>query len=373
VSGQRTLGISANTTTNDRGEYRVSGLQPGDYFVQAVAMIDRSEPLTPTFYPGVLDEVAAVPINLKAGMEAGGLNFSLSSDATYTIRVRVLAPANLASQRVTVALTRNPADMAIAIQPSTGNAPIAFEKLRRGAYTLSARTAEVSSEPSRTFFGSKTVIVADEDVDAGTITLEPGIDLSGKIVSPAPLNTAPLRVNLTAMDARVTPALQLVGADETFHVPNLARGTYRVSLAGLPDTLFLESVGYSARSATDMTFTLETEAAGPVELRLNGPAGVVQGVVRNATNAIVPNAQVVLVPSPARRANPEFFRTALTDRNGVFTVRGVPPDEYSALSWLKVDPGAYHDPEFLRGVENRASKASVKPGSVTDLNLSVIP
>ena len=370
-NGQRTLSIASNSVTNDLGEYRISGLGPGDYFIQAAAMIDRSEPLAPTFYPGVLDEQAAVPITVRAGTEAVGLNFSLSSDPTYTIRVRVLVPANIAPQRVIVALTsKNLSAVPASTQAQIGNTPIAFEKLKRGAYVLSARISEDTGGFSRAFFGSATVVVADDDVDAGTITLEPGIDLFGRIASSVELNTARLRVALTPIDSRVFAAPQPVGADGTFRVSNLASGTYRVSLIGLPDTLFLESAGYAARVATDMTFTLDSEAAGPLELRIESPAGVVKGVVRNATGEAVSNAQVVLVPSTSRRTNPDLFRTALTDRNGVFTIGGVRPDDYSVLAWLKVEPGAYQDPEFLSPFESHAAKASVKAGSVIDAKLS---
>jgi hypothetical protein len=159
--------------------------------------------------------------------------------------------------------------------------------------------------------------------------------------------------------------------DGSFAVPDVPAGTYRVSITGLPDTVFFESVRYEARSLADLTFVLEKDA-GPLELQINAPSGTVQGTVRNARNALVPNAQVVLIPSMGRRSNPEVFRVAATDQNGRFTIHGIAPDDYQVLAWEKVTAGAYQNPDFLRPYESRAAKVTVTRGSVNDLNLSVI-
>jgi hypothetical protein len=78
-------------------------------------------------------------------------------------------------------------------------------------------------------------------------------------------------------------------------------------MAALPETLFLDSVSYAARTMPDLRFNLETQPVGPLELRLEGPAARVQGVVRNAVNDPVSGAQVVLIPPAERRANPDLF------------------------------------------------------------------
>jgi Carboxypeptidase regulatory-like domain len=84
---------SPGAQTNDLGEFRVSGLAPGEYFVavspRSVAMFGTagSSPardrkiarttLPTTYYPGTSDQAAAQPIAVAAGAEIGNINFAM--------------------------------------------------------------------------------------------------------------------------------------------------------------------------------------------------------------------------------------------------------------------------------------------------------
>lgn len=377
VNGQRTLSVISNTTTDDRGDYRVSGLEPAEYLIRAAAMMDRSQLIAPTFYPGVGDVKSAVSVSVKAGTEYGGLNFSLSSGVTHTIQLRVVVPADFSARRATVSLnTKNPAEIPIATssQPDANDIYV-FEKVQQGSYIVSAQVSEGidNSELNRVLYGIASVVVADEDVDVGALALVPGVQVAGRVVTAAstPLNL-PLRVSLTVVEGSVrgTPAPIWINEDGTFRFSNVPKGSYRVSVVGLPGTLFLESVRYAARTAPDLTLSVDADIA--LELRINGPSGIVQGTVRNASGAPAPNAQIVLIPSIQRRSNQQLFRVGASDQNGVFTIRGVTPDEYRAFALEKLEAGEYQDPEFVAGFENRAVTVGVRSGSVSDLNLRVI-
>ena len=59
--------------TNDLGEYRIFGLAPGQYFVEAdkqprLFSVLKAEPgYVPIYYPGVFDTEHAAPVNVRAG------------------------------------------------------------------------------------------------------------------------------------------------------------------------------------------------------------------------------------------------------------------------------------------------------------------
>ena len=44
-------------------------------------------------------------------------------------------------------------------------------------------------------------------------------------------------------------------------------------------------------------------------------------------------------------AGPRLFKTAATDQDGHFTMRGLPPGPYKIFAWEELDPFAYFDPE----------------------------
>jgi len=141
-NGQRTLAQVANTQTNDLGEYRLFGLEPGEYFVSVISpeLVDQTPVGTldisqrrgatgtgrggvqgaqaletiaavlgerggalaqvlgggtgnpPVYYPGTLDPdgAAAVPVSVSA--ETRGIDFNLRPSRAATVSGRVVAP-----------------------------------------------------------------------------------------------------------------------------------------------------------------------------------------------------------------------------------------------------------------------------------------
>jgi hypothetical protein len=81
---------------------------------------------------------------------------------------------------------------------------------------------------------------------------------------------------------------------------------------------------------------------------------------------------VVLVPAAARRMNPGVYKTAVTDNNGHFTIRGVAPGAYTAFAWESVFPGAYQNTEFLEKFQSRGRAVNVQGGSRNEIQLDLI-
>jgi protocatechuate 3,4-dioxygenase beta subunit len=87
--------------TNDIGEFRLSGLPPGEYFVAAMPRpmvmfgTAGSNPardrravrtaLPTTYYPGSTDQMAALPIAVAAGAEIGNITFTMQSVPAFRV------------------------------------------------------------------------------------------------------------------------------------------------------------------------------------------------------------------------------------------------------------------------------------------------
>ena len=89
----------AGAQTNDIGEFRVSGLAAGEYYILAMAR-GRSPfggqavapptgnprtTIAPTFYPGATDQAAAQPIAVAAGAEVGNISFTMQSAPAFRV------------------------------------------------------------------------------------------------------------------------------------------------------------------------------------------------------------------------------------------------------------------------------------------------
>src|ERR1039457_2239687 len=102
--GRKQLQQYNGSNSNDLGEYRISGIQPGKYYLCAIyrgrlniMMMDGNSMVTngpaleqedyvPTFYPGVTDIAAALPMELKPGQQLQGINLKLTK--VYTVSVK---------------------------------------------------------------------------------------------------------------------------------------------------------------------------------------------------------------------------------------------------------------------------------------------
>ena len=88
--------------TNDVGEFRLSGLPAGEYFVAAmrgpgsvfggpaVTPSSRGVAMTTTYYPGTVNDAAAQPIKIGPGETATGIEFTMQSAPAYRVSGRVM-------------------------------------------------------------------------------------------------------------------------------------------------------------------------------------------------------------------------------------------------------------------------------------------
>lgn len=109
--------------TNDLGEFRVSGLAQGEYYVAAMprgarafggpAMMPGSigparTTIATTFYPGTTDEAAAQPVVVTAGAEVGNIVFTMQSVPAFRVSGLVVDEEGKPVARAIVTLMGDP-------------------------------------------------------------------------------------------------------------------------------------------------------------------------------------------------------------------------------------------------------------------------
>ncbi len=136
--GRHGYGVVSAAITNDRGEYRVYGLQPGSYFVAAVydkaplVAGAQDQPLTDalgrelpptgyttTFFPNTEKLSEALPVKVDSGQELSGIDLSLRR--VLKVKVRGTVTSGISGARLgraTMTLSRADASALGAIQTS---------------------------------------------------------------------------------------------------------------------------------------------------------------------------------------------------------------------------------------------------------------
>jgi hypothetical protein len=295
--GVQTLEAFNQKTTDDRGEYRIFGVPPGDYYLGVVPLPaagarqsggSQAIPVG-TLYPGALEVTAATRIALNGGQEMTGADIRIRTAQPAKVSGRVtssiaLAPVvNTQASALGAAGTVRPgvAEVTIANRSSNGlreviggtvtvqanSADGTFEipGLLPGAYDLYARIPVPAgagwgpqSPPSvavNSFAIGRTFVELRDDIDNVTIPINRGVDLTGRVVvdgKPAAIN---LRISLQSSDgsmnligmsgqiyAMVGRFLPLIDNEGAFTIPLVPQGGYRFDLK-------LGGVGASAAAA----------------------------------------------------------------------------------------------------------------------------
>ncbi len=87
----------------------------------------------------------------------------------------------------------------------------------------------------------------------------------------------------------------------------------------------------------------------------------------------VADAVIVAVPEARFRNRPDRYRKAVADQSGHFSLRGLPPGDYTLFAWESVDGEAYYNPEYLRDYEGRGKPMRVREGNRISVQLKAIP
>lgn len=393
--GRVRLAVLGMGITDDRGEYRLYGIQPGDYYVLAeinprlraknieliatsglVGVLERSDvsdpmagavperPITyaPSFYPGTSDFLQATALPVTAGAEVH-LNFVCFSAPGVNIKGLVVngvtgEPAGNAS--VTAYWTDVLGEAAGKPAQTKPDGTFEINDLAPGRYTLRSSY----SDEAGGYSDQRQVEVGVHGLENVLLPVERESSIDGQIV----LSADDPEFKMKSIALNFTPA----GASGDFRVVAKAprmdfQGSlrpgehYRVSTAGLAADYYLKSVRISG---TDVDLSNVT-AAGPhekIEIVLAPNGGHIEGTVLDHADQMV-SGYVLLVPEEANRNNSDLFRRTRSDGKGKFVLRGVPPGSYKLIAFEGFDPEELVNyPDRLREIEDRGESVTVTEG-----------
>jgi hypothetical protein len=408
--GHAVLAPLVAKVTDDRGEYRLFWVPPGDYYLAVTPRPPAPTPGVPTntvpvktFYPGVTDIGQARLVSIRGGEDMGGMDIGIRAARAFKVSGQISsllpppAPPQLGAPGVNGAvlmlLNRDQAAPddggtraagAVPLLPTTGQFELA--NVLPGAYELFARVSDpsVASAGAPPFaWGRVRFEVRENDVSNITITVPPSVEVRGTVAASGAARIPPnTRVTLLPADAALKhPAYQLVftrsgvvASDGAFSVPAVLEGHYRVAgVAGLGPDLYLADVRQGAMSVFDLGFNISNRSNDPIQLVVGSGAGTVEGVVRESSSKGFPGANVALVPELSRRENLALYFPTTSDASGRFVIRGVPPGDYKLFAWESIPPFAYQNSAFMARHEERGRVIHVGQGGTSSAEVTVIP
>ena len=402
--GQRFFPVEADET-DDRGEYRIFGLAPGEYYVSTSqnnrgrairldppsTVQEEEETYVETYFPGTTEMEQAVALKVAASQELLGVDIQLRPTRTFRVTGRVVNEAGEPLSARNVMLTLFPRNMRSAnfgsLNRTSARNPegdFTLQGVTPGSYTLLAEASDRrdrfgGNAPGGMLSGRLDVDVAGRNVERLVVPVRPGIRLEGRLQAEgsAGIDLSNVMISLRSQE----PMLAVGGGGGTGRVNEdgrftlaVTQGVYEVMLGGAPEGAYLKAarLGNQEVLTAGLDLTNAAVVSDMLELTLGPKGGRVDGAVVNAEGQPAVGAQVVLLPEASRRQRVGLFKSTTTDQNGVFTLRGIAPGNYSIVALENVERGAWMDPNFLRGNENAATKVEIQEGSAQSFELKVL-
>jgi hypothetical protein len=383
-----------STGTDDLGQYRIANLEPGKYYVSAVAhsrggytkpTVDHSAkssnpPEVPiaTFYPGTADPAAARPIEIAAGARVTGVDIALIRSRVHKVAIHIDAPGGL---EVSASLSYSAEGFGDVGIPRTVNnsGDAEITGVPPGSYVMrvSAR------EPAKPFDGtielyghpecsvSVPLSVGQNDVTGVRMAAAGCAEVTGHITFEGE-DKPKTDGNNVYLDFGEGPNV-IVKADGSFRAL-LSPGHHTVDLVRTHDGVYIKAIHFSNQEALRDGFMASGSEHVELEVVLASDGGRVEGVVSDAGDKPVLGATVVLIPNDAAlRTRFDYTRDAVTDQVGHFELKGVAPGEYKLFAWDDIEDSNWLDPDVLRSVEAKGEAVTVKPKEPATANLHVIP
>jgi hypothetical protein len=426
VNGERTLvpatgSTGIGETTDDRGEYRLYGLAPGDYVVAAVPN-DEAGGTTrvagggtvgyvPVYSPGTPMASEAATVSVKAGEETPGVNLLLQPVRTATIDGIVIGPDSIRPQDVQLTLTpRSPAPIeagstplaslvaSLRLRSSLGpDRTFSFVGVVPGRYTVTARVVERSPlQAGQTYasvvvgvssmWGMADVVVDGTDVPGVTLALQPAMTVTGRVQFDAaigagapPADAKRVRVSLRAADladfALSIPSVP-ANASGAFTIAGVLPGTYRISAAydgDLAADWHLKTAVAKGKDASDFPVQIQPEEQlSGVVVTMTTATQRLTGLLQDGSGAPAPGLTVVVFPADrAYWSIPRRIRTARSGRDGRYSMADLPAGDYRMAAVTDLGPGESGDPAFLDTLVATAIAFSLRDGEhrVQDLRV----
>ena len=376
----------ANAQTDQSGEYRLTGLPAGDYYLRAVppkqprADTKSAAVYVPIYYPGTADLSRSGLLTLSAGEELAGIAIALSR-----------VPAAVVTGKVIDALTKSPISRSeltlmeegiVTPVPysATSDAKGSFELrgVPRGSYLLVAEK-QIQSGSAESMWGQKSVQVGDADVRNVEVAVSRGVEVSGRILVDGKANvdltllTGVLQPEQPSPMRSFTPYVEnaSVKQDGSFVFQDVPEGKYRIDFFRIPAGFYLKSG--RAPGVLELGVTVNrSQSVQALELALSSGVARLEGTVTKEQQPC-PGTAVVLVPNSERRSQPRYYRQTFSDRQGRFALQNIIPGDYEVFAWQDVERGRYLDPDFLGQFEDQGKAVTLKDGANLNLRLEVIP
>lgn len=379
LEGRRKVVPMNSTQTNEDGEYRIAGLKPGTYYLQAGPRFlttwigtpgarAREAAYRPLFYPGVSDLSSATPLQVSAGQQLQA-DLSLNPDPVFRISGTLAGmppsdPAGEVFPRVTV-LPRDNRTSAMPVQADSGNEFHA--KVPAGSYIIRA-DIDTPQGP----YGGDLPVTVQSDMSGLNLMVGPAPELRVEVsvqrtrAEPNPRNRTLDQVNAHFISQDLKGAT-FENAFSGGVVRGLEPGVYAVEITPLNPELYVDS---AQCGGVDLLRDNLMVGVGtpPIRVSLRDDGGTLVGNIASDGHGPGRSATVLIIPDRA----PKQIRATVGAVGGQFVSPKLAPGDYTVVALDRVNGIEYTNPEVMSPYLANATHVSVAANSETRFTVNLV-
>jgi len=353
--GKKLEMISVSTVpTDDRGQYRIFGLKPGEYFVKAVETTDLQSfygqlpegsdaivlrelggQFAPVYVPGVLQMDQAQPVVLSAGEEAQA-DLAMRRIKLVEVAGRVIGPDGSPALRSYVQLSQaGISDWSGELGAETDSkGEFSIKGVPPGTYYISASVRD----KEKYYNARQKVEVAEAKIEGVVLSLGSGATIHGRVRTatgaPAPLGRMWVHLQPGAEEGDSGSAFAEVSNDGSFELGGVADGGYALAANGLDKGWFVKSVHLGNEDVLQNGVQVENGVVkGSVDIVVSSDGAQIEGNVTDSDkNQSLTGVQIKARVDPPSDYNYGRSRATTSDQHGHFVLKDLPAGRYNVTA-----------------------------------------
>jgi protocatechuate 3,4-dioxygenase beta subunit len=372
--------------TDDLGRFQIVNLQPGKYFFEASPANRQPLPehtvstipeqiYPPTYYPNGAALSQAASVELKPGVEMGGLDFHFKPQPVFHVRGRIAATGQpLTPSQIELRLIRpgvswgSHSETSVRIQ---SDGTFDFPNVVNGEYILLA----IQLENHDNTFARQSITVSGKNAEDIVLAPVMSSSIQGVIAAESsdpnqlPGNTFVTLVGIGDFQfgARPFPITK-----ETFHIQGMMPDLYRINMGRAQPGKYLKAIQLNGRDLPDAKLDLTNPVLGDMRILIGSDPGTIRGAAQTGSGTPAANVTVTAAPPEDRINFPGLFQSTRTDQNGNFQIPTAAPGDYKIIAWEVQDGSEALNLDLQRLFETKAVKVSLQPNGNESVQLVAI-
>jgi protocatechuate 3,4-dioxygenase beta subunit len=382
--------------TDDKGRYRVLGLQPGTYVIAALADAASfgsgvtGSQAVPIYFPGSASIADALTVTITA-VEVEGIDFALADvpvarvtgvaldstgvpiDGTITLAVSHRSGSIVPSART----VRSGPDGAFAfVNVAPGDYVVRVVKFPLIRLPLDPLVDPLVDPMAVREFDAQYVTVGAVDAEPLQLRTARGSDMNVRVVIDSPVPDDPSgRMQIEAYpvdpDRSGSSSSMRPLAEGRFRLAELT-GPLRVVVSGMPDGWYLKTVTVDGADMTDQVIDgVDAGRTIEVEIEVSARGGSIAGRVRTESRRRFSGALVVVFPQDREKwyERSRFVKAVNLSRDGAFRAASLPPGDYYVAVTAAAPPAEASAEDALDRLLPQAARVTLKEAEARRVNI----